>query len=85
MATLADPSNVTPAMVRAVFSRVAVAALPFSAAVMVAAAKFPEASRATTVAPVFVAAGPIPSSVSASNPDPVPSTVTSFARTSAAV
>ena len=51
---LADPLNETPLIVRAVWSVVAVVALPLRAAVIVPAAKLPEASRATTLDAVFV-------------------------------
>jgi hypothetical protein len=50
---LADPSKLTPPIVRAVCRVVAVVALPDRAAVIVPAAKLPEASRATTLEAVF--------------------------------
>jgi hypothetical protein len=46
----ADPLKLTPLIVRAVCRTVAVEALPVRAAVIVPAAKLPEASRATTLA-----------------------------------
>ena len=50
---LAEPSKLTPLIVRAVCSVVAVVALPLRAAVIVPAEKLPLASRATTLLAVF--------------------------------
>jgi hypothetical protein len=50
----AEPLKLTPPIVRAVCSVVAVVALPLNAALTVPALKLPEASRATMVLPVLV-------------------------------
>jgi hypothetical protein len=64
---------------------VAFDAVPVKAAVIVPALKLPELSLATIVLTVFAVAEFNPSNVSASIPEPVPSTVNNFDNTSAAV
>ena len=82
---LALPSNATPLIVLAVANFVAVLALPVNAAVIVPALKLPVPSLATIVLTIFVVAESLPSSKSASNPEPVPSTVCNLVKISVPV